>query len=416
MRGVRDSSILVLSLRRFHSIHLIFGGLSIGKNSHIPQLAILCDFLEEGWPSMDLVGDSLHQALTEQSPAAVHPDQIRPEMRRRFGFLPGSSGQRTAFKLDRLVGRFVDYRLFARGISSRYDMFHIADHSYGHLAHVLPAERCGVFCHDLDAFRCLIEPARDPRPFWFRKLASHVLSGVQKAAVVFYSTATVRDEILAHSLVPAERLVHAPYGVAAEYSPRSCDAGIRGPYLLHVGSCVPRKRVDVLLDVFARVWRQMPELRLVHVGGPFADEHERQIDELGIRDVTKSLIGLTRDQIAEIYSNASLVLLPSDSEGFGLPLIEALACGVRVVASDIPVLREVGGDAVTYCRAGDSDAWAATVLEALASPGSGPSRDALLAQAAKYTWRQHARIIGDAYASLFESSSPNSSSRGDVHT
>ncbi len=244
-----------------------------------------------------------------------------------------------------------------------------------------------------------------------------MLSGVQKAAVVFYSTSTVRDEILAHALVPADRLVHAPYGVAAEYSPRSCDAGIRGPYLLHVGSCVPRKRVDLLLDVFARVRRQMPDLQLVHVGGPFADEHERQIDELGIRDVTTSLIGLTRDQIAEIYSNASLVLLPSEAEGFGLPVIEALACGTRVVASDIPVLREVGGDAVTYCGVGNSDAWAGTVLETLSVSGEhGPSGDALLAQAARYTWRSTPASSAMPIRPSFESSSPNSSSRGDLPT
>lgn len=361
---------------------------------------------------MDLVGDSLHAALGEQSPAVVDADKIRPAMRRRFEFLPGRRGRRAAFKLDRLAGRFVNYRFFARGIASRYDMFHIADHSYGHLVHALPVGRSGVFCHDLDAFRCLIEPEREMRPAWFRRLAAHVLGGVQKASLVFFSTTAVRDEILAHGLVPADRLVHAPYGVATEYVPRRNESEIPGPYLLHVGSCIPRKRVDLLLDVFARVRESKPDLRLVHIGGAFADEHERQIDALGLREVTTSLLGLTRERIAAIYGDASLVLLPSDAEGFGLPVIEALACGTPVVASDIPVLREVGGTAVTYCAAGDADAWAATVRKLLQSPEEGVPMDELLAQAAKYTWKHHARIIGDAYACLFESSRSNPSPRG----
>lgn len=361
---------------------------------------------------MDLVGDSLHVALTEQSPAVVRADKIRPAMRRRFEFLPGHRGRRAAFKLDRLAGRFVDYRFFARGIASRYDMFHIADHSYGHLVHALPAGRSGVFCHDLDAFRCLIEPERDKRPAWFRRLAAHILGGVQKASVVFFSTSAVRDEILAHGLVPAERLVRAPYGVSSEFVPRRLESGIAGPYLLHVGSCIPRKRIDVLLDVFARVRESIRDLRLVHVGGAFAEEHERQIDALGLREVTTSLQGLTRDRMSAIYGDASLVLLPSDAEGFGLPVIEALACGTPVVASDIPVLREVGGTAVTYCAAGDVIAWAATVQRLLSSPDEGQPTEVLLAQAAKYTWKHHARIIGDAYASLFESSRSNTNPRG----
>lgn len=363
---------------------------------------------------MDLVADSLHLALNEQSPAVVRADKIRPAMRRRFGFLPGGGGRRAAFKLDRLAGRFVDYRVFASGIASRYDMFHIADHSYGHLVHALPVGRSGVFCHDLDAFRCVIDPERDARPAWFRKLAAHILSGVQKAAVVFFSTSTVRDEILAHRLVPADRLVRAPYGVATEYVPRRNESKVPGPYLLHVGSCIPRKRVDLLLDVFARVRASLPELKLVHVGGAFSEEHERQIEELGIRDVTTSFHGLSRERIATIYGDASLVLLPSDGEGFGLPVIEALACGTRVVASDIPVLREVGEAAVTYCARGDVDAWTAAVTQLLMSPDAGQPTEVLLAQAAKYTWKHHARIVGDAYASLFDSSNSKTRSRGEL--
>lgn len=373
---------------------------SLGSDATLPRLAILCDFLEERWPSMDLFSDELFTALVAQSPRALAVEKFRPQMRRRFGRLPGASGRRTTFNLDRLAGRFVDYSLFLRRRVSQFDVFHISDHSYGHLAHAIPAGRCGVYCHDLDAFRCLIEPNRDPRPAWFRMLATHVLSGLQRAAVVFYNSLAVRDELVAHDLIRADRLVHAPPGVASAYTPRPGHAALPGPFLLHVGSCVPRKRVDVLLDVFASVRARVPSLRLVHIGAPFTDDQERRIDRLGIRGATTVLSNVPRERVAEVYSDASIVLLPSDTEGFGLPIIEALACNARVVASDIRVLREVGGNAVVYCPPGDVTAWTKTIVAMLQSKIASPTSEVRLAQAAKFTWREHARIVGDAYLDL----------------
>lgn len=387
---------------------------SIGNDANLPRLAILCDFVEEGWPSMDLVADELHEHLAVQSPHALSVQKFRPKMRRMFGRAPGSVGRRTGFNLDRLAGRFVDYPVFARRLANQHDMFHIADHSYGHLVHALPSGRCGVFCHDLDTFRCLIEPDRDPRPTWFRKIASRVLSGVQRASIVFYSTSAVRDEILGHGLVPADKLVHAPYGVSNAYAPSPNRSGIRQPYLLHVGSCVARKRIDVLLDVFARVRAAIPDLLLIHVGAPFSAEQERQVDALGVRNAVTVLTGLPRERIAELYSDASLVLLPSDAEGFGLPVIEALACNARVVASDIPVLREVGGAAVSYCAVGDISAWTETVQTMVHSSIVDPPSELRMKQAAHYSWREHSRIVGNAYTSLFESVRQTTSSRGEL--
>jgi glycosyltransferase involved in cell wall biosynthesis len=94
------------------------------------------------------------------------------------------------------------------------------------------------------------------------------------------------------------------------------------------------------------------------------------------------------------------VLLPSEAEGFGLPLIEALACGASVVASDIPVLREVGAEAVTYCPVGDVLAWAEQVTRLLADPVTAPPREVRLSRAARFTWAAHVRTIAEAYLRL----------------
>src|SRR5262249_20945394 len=151
-----------------------------------------------------------------------------------------------------------DYPRHLRQRRNDFDLFHVVDHSYAQLVHALPAERTGVFCHDLDAFRCLLEPARDPRPRWFRAIARRVLDGFRKAALVFHSTEQVRGEIERHGLAAPACLVRAPYGISPEFTPDAPGpdrlpapvVALGGaPFLLHVGSCIPRKRIDVLLDV-----------------------------------------------------------------------------------------------------------------------------------------------------------------------
>jgi glycosyltransferase involved in cell wall biosynthesis len=112
------------------------------------------------------------------------------------------------------------------------------------------------------------------------------------------------------------------------------------------------------------------------------------------------LCGLRRAGIAELYRRASLVLLPSEAEGFCLPVIEALACGAVVLASDLPVLREVGGEAAVYCPVGDVPAWVAEAGRLLEHPSDCPAREARLARAAEFTWASHARIVFAAYRRL----------------
>ncbi len=203
-------------------------------------------------------------------------------------------------------------------------------------------------------------------------------------------------------------MVHAPYGVAAEFTPAASpsplpwlDALAGRPYLLHVGSCIPRKRMDVLLDVAAAVRSSRPDVTLVKVGGPWTPDQAVRLEANGLAGHVVTAAGLTRTELAEVYRRAAVVLMPSDAEGFGLPVIEALACGAVVVASDLPVLREVGEGAVIFCPVADVPAWAAAVGRVLSDPGFQPPRADRLAVAARYTWANHAAIIADAYQNLW---------------
>src|SRR5262249_58441189 len=87
---------------------------------------------------------------------------------------------------DRLLNRFWDYPRLLGRLARRggFDLFHLVDHSYAQLVLALPPGRVVVTCHDLDAFRCLLEPGREPRPAWFRAMARRTLGGLRRAAFI----------------------------------------------------------------------------------------------------------------------------------------------------------------------------------------------------------------------------------------
>jgi glycosyltransferase involved in cell wall biosynthesis len=377
------------------------------------RLGLVCDYPEEGWPSMDLVGEMILTHLQARPEKDIAAEPICPPYRRLFSRLAPGPGR----NVDRALNRHCDYprRLGRLARAGRFDLFHIVDHSYAQLVHALPPGRAIVTCHDLDAFRCLLSPSHEPRPWWFRALARRVLSGLQKAAAVACDSEATRQALRAYNLVTEDRLHVVPNGVhpACSAQPdRAADAeaaGLLGPVkpggppdLLHVGSNIARKRIDVLLDVFAAIRCALPGARLIKVGGRFTAEQDRQANTLGIADAIIFTPFLEPSTLAAIYRRATLTLQPSDAEGFGLPVIESLACGTPVLASDLAVLREVGGTAVSYAPAGDAAAWTKAALalldECRHQSDAWSARCALgLTHAARYTWAVYVEQLAALY-------------------
>ena len=370
-------------------------------------MAVVCDLREENWPSMNLVADMLLDGLRRDFAAEFEAVRVCPPMRRRFSRAGESRGRR--FNLDRLLNRFGDYPRALRRLRDEFDIFHVVDHSYAQLLHELPAGRSVVTCHDLDTFRCLIDPAVEPRPAPFRLMTRRVLGGFRRAARVACDSRATRDELLAQGWFAPARVRVVRLGVHPAYShePDSAAAGEAArllgpadggaPELLHVGSTIARKRIDVLLEVFAAVRREFPRARLVRAGGPLTPAQVAQAARAGVGDAIVTLPFVGESALAAIYRRAALTLLPSEREGFGLPLVESLRCGTPVVASDLPVLRELGGAggggaAVVYRAAGDAAAWSAAIVELLRERDAAPARwgqrrAAAVALAAPFTWR-----------------------------
>lgn len=372
------------------------------------RVGVIADLLEEGWPSMDLVADMLMMHLGGTN-VTVSAELIRPTFSLRLS-LPSNS--RAPSIVDRVAHRFWDYPRWLQKQRTSADVYHIVDHSYAHLAHELPANRVVTTCHDTDAFRPVISAGRS-RSGLPRFLVNRVVRGLRRAAVVACDSEATRENLVSNDLVPADRTTVVPLGVhpscttAPDAVAGASAASLTGPTggtdLLHVGSTIPRKRIDVLLDLVADVSAVRPDLILWRVGGPFTAAQTTRVRQLGIEHRIKVLPFVSRPVLAALYRQAALVLLPSSREGFGLPVAEAMACGTPVVASDLAVLREVGGDAAEYCRVGDSAAWTARVLGLLRERESNPAgwaerRRAGVARASLFSWGRYANAMARLYA------------------
>jgi len=354
-------------------------------DGRLPRIAVIADLLEEKWPSMDLAAEQLATHLSQRGD--VESRLFRPHLR-------VARRDRPASGLERALGRFLQLPIELAPARFQADYFHIADHSYGHLALLFPGERVGVYCHDIDAYRALLPGSGAPRS---RVLLSRLLlQGLRHARVVFHSTASVREEILRHELVPASRLVQAPLGIASEFLSVPTPSSTKRQYLLHVGACTPRKNVELLLRVFAKARQSVPELELVQIGGPWTDAQRDYVERQNLAPFIQQRRGISRAELANLYANATAVLVPSFAEGFGIPVIEALACGAPVIASDIPVLREVGFEGVLFCSLTETSEWTRAVEE-LCGTRARPSSEIRARIRAHYTWQAQAQIIADAY-------------------
>jgi len=370
------------------------------------QVALVCDLLEERWPSMDLVADELFRALPSVPTPRVEPVRFRPAMPRWPAVLARATHIRAAMNANRYWDRHRRYPRWLRQHRGGYAAYHVVDHTYAHLVHELPADRTIVTCHDVDAFRSLFE--HEPRSGMFQRMTQQVLDGLRRAAIVACDSVATRDALVTHGL-RTNRLEVVPLGVHPAFTPAPRDnvSSKDEMMLLHVGSTIPRKRIDTLLRVFALVRREVPDVRLVRVGGPFTDEQTQLVRSLGLEAAITVMPVVTHEALADLYRRAALVLLPSEREGFGFPVAEAMACATPVVASDLQVLREVGGagDGIAYAPVGDIDVWAKAVCNWLAERRDAPERwrqrrRSAADQASAFTWARCAHRMAELYAEV----------------
>jgi glycosyltransferase involved in cell wall biosynthesis len=239
---------------------------------------------------------------------------------------------------------------------------------------------------------------------WHRAMAERAAAG---ADAIVVPTHAVADELSRHLPLRTPAVV-AGAGVTAQLR-RPADAaerlrrlGLAGGHLATVATLEPRKGLDVLLRAVAAAGGALPPVAVVGSAGWGGVDLVSMARELGLPAGSVRPLGrLSDEDLAAVLSSALLAVVPSRAEGFGLPVVEAMAAGVPVVTSDAPALVEVGGGAARVVPVGDVGALAEALLELLADPGGREGmREAGLARAADFSWDAVADRLWALYASL----------------
>jgi glycosyltransferase involved in cell wall biosynthesis len=170
------------------------------------------------------------------------------------------------------------------------------------------------------------------------------------------------------------------------------------PYFLYVGSRAHYKKFDLLLDAFSKYKEK--EMNLLVVGPAWNTDELKMIRELKIQDRVVLMTGVDDQKLCQLYNEAEALIYPSLYEGFGIPLLEAMACGCPVIASRIPSSVEIAGECPIYIDTMDPDEMIRAFDLAL-SDGKNSSRvEAGFGQARLYSWDKTAEKTLDVYRSL----------------
>lgn len=357
--------------------------------------------------SMDVYADGLVAGLKVVRPAweivesAPIPD-----------FLDSSSSLLTG--VWKYYQRYWRYPLALK--KQKVDIFHVIDHSDGHLVYQLKTTTKPVIvtCHDLINLihpENLYEQARIPvvsMAVW-----KYALQGLPKADHIIAVSSNTAKDVVQNLNIATEQITLVPDAVEPLFQllPQAEVEAFRQQYnispqticLLHVGSNHPRKNVFTILKVLEALKKQGLPIHLWKTGADFTAEQKTFIQTSKLENCATYLGKPDKCTLVKIYNAADILLSPSLYEGFGMTVLEAMACGTPVITSNVTSLPEVTGDAAALVHPTDIQAMVETVCrlqndsvyrQELSSRG--------LARARLFTWEATAEQIATTYEKILE--------------
>jgi glycosyltransferase involved in cell wall biosynthesis len=317
-----------------------------------------------------------------------HAETLGPGARRADCWTPAHH------RLERLV-------LGAELAPWRLDLFHAPD--------CIPPRwgyrRLVITVHDLGFLRYPETLTAEGR----RHYASGIRAAVAAADAIIADSHATRDDLRELLSVPAGAVTVVPLGVDGAYRPLPpheiapvlARYGLDPGYVLFVGTFEPRKNVAGLCEAYACLRRLLPAappLVLVGHRGWLFEATLARVERLGLGRHIRFLSDVTDGDLPALYGGATVFALASHHEGFGLPVLEAMACGVPCVVSNRGSLPEVGGGVALEVDPDDADAVAAAIARLLGDPAlREDARRRGRERAASYSWEGTARATLDVY-------------------
>jgi glycosyltransferase involved in cell wall biosynthesis len=292
-----------------------------------------------------------------------------------------------------------------------FDIIHATNQTLSWLR--LPGKPFVVTVHDIIE---LLEPQDKKAAF----LNKYLLSGIGKAdhliAVSEYTKKSIQDYYhvpgtnisVIHNGIDGQVFYPLPdFANTIGYQTLRQDLKLKDqhPIVLYVGSEHPRKNVGVALQAFAQLKAKRPDALFIKVGLPGMAagrvETLRVADTLGIRAAVRFIGKVSSRRLNELYNLADVFIYPSRLEGFGLPVLEAMAAGTPVVCSNASSLPEIAGEAAVMHAPDDVDGFAGSLLAITADADKREQmRQAGFAQAKRFNWEAAAQKTYGVYKTL----------------
>ena len=316
-------------------------------------------------PSMDVYADGIISGLR-----SVRPNWEIIELKPR----PFNRKSRSVFL--RAWKSYERFWRFPQHVTRQVaDIFHIIDPSEAHITYWLNKKNKPVVvtCHDLVNFYCQDNLQGSVElPFISRRMWLHAVKGMKSADhIVAVSSVTAKDVTQILDIEPA-RISVIPNAVEAVFQPlpKEQAESCRQKYgispetvcLLNVGSNHPRKNLSMVLKVIDTLQQRGLSMHLWKVGADFTDEQKAFIQNQGLENHVSYLGKPDKSTLIQIYNAADMLIAPSLHEGFGITLLEAMACGIPVITSKVSAMPEVVGDAGVLVEPTDCQAIADAVL------------------------------------------------------
>jgi glycosyltransferase involved in cell wall biosynthesis len=299
----------------------------------------------------------------------------------------------------------IGWEMLGLPLATRRDRIEIFHGTVNTIPYGLRARRV-VTVHDL-AFLKFPNQVTARRYQYLRRMTR---SSVKRADIVLTPSEATRRDVIERMKVGPAKVRVTPLGVDARFRPvgEAAIATVRErfalerPYVLTVGTIEPRKNLPMLVRAFSRLRDEFPhDLVLAGPAGWLMEETERTIADSQIQGRVRRIGFVDDGSLAALYSGASLVAVPSLYEGFGLPVLEAMAAGAPVLTSNVSSMPEVAGDAAILVDPTSLDSVVAGLRSVLGSDTTASRlREAGPSRASEFSWERTARLTLESYRSV----------------